>query len=81
MGIFAVSVQAPPWSKRLFPAVRGNVCEADKRDRRRERLSAKLTEGIYIYPPRQLRVVIIPDNSPHSPADKHPLGARGNYSQ
>ena len=46
IGMFAVSVQAPPWSKGLFPAVRANVCEADKRDRRRERLSAKLTEGI-----------------------------------
>ena len=46
IGIFAVGVQAPPWNKELFPSVRGNVCEADKMDCRRERLSAKLTEGI-----------------------------------
>ena len=43
------SAPKAPLRKGLFPAVRGNVCEADKRDRRRERLSAQPTEGIYDY--------------------------------
>ena len=50
-------VPKAPLRKWLFPAGRGNVCEADKRDRRRERLSAKLTEGIYNYSLCLLRVV------------------------